>query len=253
MNNIIYILKNTVNSKVYIGQTWRTLEERKKSGYVGCPKICMAIKKYGKENFYYQVLTFCSTQEVANILEAMFIKLYDSIKNGYNICFGGTNGVMVGRKHTSEARKKISAAGTGRIFSQETRNKISEKSKLYKHTNQSKEKISKAGIGRIPHNKGMRLKNETKFKISQSLMGSKQSQETIDKRIAAQIYKFDNEQKLCDRYKNGNNMSFLAKEYKCNPATIKNCLLRNNVLIRINVPNSGQFKPGQNNKKKVAI
>lgn len=55
----IYIIKNTINNKVYIGQTSQSVDERfrehmkpstiKKRGNY---KIYNAIEKYGKENFY---------------------------------------------------------------------------------------------------------------------------------------------------------------------------------------------------------
>lgn len=46
---IIYILKNTENIKVYVGQTWKTLKDRWNNGhgYAGCPHISNAIKYYG--------------------------------------------------------------------------------------------------------------------------------------------------------------------------------------------------------------
>ena len=53
----IYLLKNNVNNKIYIGQTWaERLEDRMgKNGsqYKNSAYIYNAIKKYGAENFSY--------------------------------------------------------------------------------------------------------------------------------------------------------------------------------------------------------
>ncbi len=83
--NTIYIIKNKCNEKVYIGQTWQTLEMRWRTGYENCTHMQNAINKYGKDNFYSEVLTFCGIQETADYWEDYFIKYYDSIKNGYNM------------------------------------------------------------------------------------------------------------------------------------------------------------------------
>lgn len=65
---IIYNLKNKINDKSYIGQTSRPLKQRwaRGEGYKACLRIGYAIQKYGKDNFYYDVLLVCHTQEIAN-------------------------------------------------------------------------------------------------------------------------------------------------------------------------------------------
>src|ERR1700686_4527969 len=115
MLNTIYILKNKINDKVYIGQTWKLLKDRwnNGNGYLGSHKIERAIKKYGKDNFYYEILTFCSTQKCADIIESFFIKKYNSINNGYNITIGGVKGVMTGRKHSEKSKNKMSESHKG--------------------------------------------------------------------------------------------------------------------------------------------
>jgi dissimilatory sulfite reductase (desulfoviridin) alpha/beta subunit len=64
----IYLLKNTANSKVYVGQTWSSLEERWNNGhgYDGSRHLSYAIKKYGREKFYYEILGLASSQAVAD-------------------------------------------------------------------------------------------------------------------------------------------------------------------------------------------
>ena len=46
---IIYIVKNTINKKCYIGQTWQNLDRRfyEHKKQKKCPKLFNAINKYG--------------------------------------------------------------------------------------------------------------------------------------------------------------------------------------------------------------
>lgn len=111
--------------------------------------ISNAIEKYGKNNFYYTVLTVCSTQKIADYWEDYFIVKYDSINNGYNIKSGGSKGKLSPdtiRKistarlgthwghHTEQTKKKMSSIKTGKVCS-----------------NEHKENISKSKSGKIIH------------------------------------------------------------------------------------------------------
>lgn len=87
----IYIIKNDINNKVYIGQSLNT-EERFKDHCKPSNKdnsiIDAAIYKYGKEHFWVEVLE--SQIENYNDREKYWIKYYNSlIPNGYNILEGG--------------------------------------------------------------------------------------------------------------------------------------------------------------------
>lgn len=95
---IIYIITNKVNSRVYIGQTRKSLSERMRhhfSKYETCTKLKKAIEQYGKDNFLYNVLELVSYSEL-NDKEAFYIEKYNSIENGYNIKKG--NSKFKGRK-----------------------------------------------------------------------------------------------------------------------------------------------------------
>lgn len=90
----IYIIKNKINNKVYIGQTLRSAEERfkqhmKPSNNKKSYKIYRAINKYGSENFYYEILEENVNENIINEREIYWIDLYDSFKNGYNSNVGG--------------------------------------------------------------------------------------------------------------------------------------------------------------------
>ena len=130
--NIIYKITNSINEKVYIGQTWRSLQRRfyehKKPSQKLCIKLHNAFNKHGRDNFQIVKIASCKTQEMADLLEYHFIKKYNSIMNGYNIKTGGSIG-----RHSEESKKKMSIARKGkptpwmnnRIVSEDTRKKQS--------------------------------------------------------------------------------------------------------------------------------
>lgn len=94
----IYKVTNILNSKVYIGFTTKTVEQRLKihfykaslssEDYVSL--LHRAIKKHGKANFKIEELyTSKDIFYTLNVMEAYFIKEFDSIKIGYNLTLGG--------------------------------------------------------------------------------------------------------------------------------------------------------------------
>ena len=89
----IYIIKNTINDKVYVGQTTQSVEDRFKQ-HLKCLKsnsvqlISKAIKKYDKSNFYVEILEECLIEDL-NTKEEYYIEKYNSFGNGYNLCAGG--------------------------------------------------------------------------------------------------------------------------------------------------------------------
>ena len=108
----VYLLTNKINSKIYIGATERTLEERlldhkDKAKRIANTLLYRAINKYGIENF--EILTLYENENrdfIFNIAEPFFIKLYCSndINFGYNLTPGG-DGI---REFTPEIRLKLS-------------------------------------------------------------------------------------------------------------------------------------------------
>lgn len=96
MKGTIYIIKNTVNKKVYIGQTTMSVKERwtahmkpstakQRHTY----KLYNAIRKYGRDNFYYEILEENIDVDDLNYKEILYIEAYDSFYNGYNSTKGG--------------------------------------------------------------------------------------------------------------------------------------------------------------------
>lgn len=89
---IIYLAKNTISNKCYVGQTTRTLEQRKKEhlkntikeGY----KFGKALRKYPEASWEWSILAEVPLEEL-NDYERFFIKDLDSFKKGYNCNAGG--------------------------------------------------------------------------------------------------------------------------------------------------------------------
>ena len=82
----IYKIENLINHKCYVGQSIH-IEKRWQEHCRPSTKsvISSAIKKYGKENFSFQILEECSEQELDE-KEIFYIKKFNCIiPNGYNI------------------------------------------------------------------------------------------------------------------------------------------------------------------------
>lgn len=86
----IYIIKNDINNKVYIGQAINSEQRFKAHCRVSRDKLAidLAINKYGKEHFWYEIIE--SQIENYNEKEKYWIQYYNSLApNGYNISEGG--------------------------------------------------------------------------------------------------------------------------------------------------------------------
>lgn len=115
----IYLFKNKVNGKCYIGQAIK-LKQRIRAHWNNCSNpryenivFYKAIAKYGWENFEFSILESFRdalsgrTKYNLDQLEIKYIREYDSYNNGYNSTLGGDKGVL-GYKHTEECKKIIS-------------------------------------------------------------------------------------------------------------------------------------------------
>lgn len=118
---IIYKYTNKINNKSYIGQTVQTREQRFRNGvgYKNCPKFLNAIKKYGIENFEYEILEQNIAKEDLDEREKYWIKYYDTFSNGYNCTSGGLTSV-----HSEESKRKTSESLKGHPVSDKVREHI---------------------------------------------------------------------------------------------------------------------------------
>lgn len=86
----IYKITNTVNGKIYIGQTHRTIAERWQEHCTTThdTAINRAFKKYGLSKFSISEVEECSN-EILDEREIYWINYYNSYNNGYNSTIGG--------------------------------------------------------------------------------------------------------------------------------------------------------------------
>jgi len=114
---IIYLAKNKINKKVYVGQTIQKLERRiaqhkhlskknKSNSY-----FHNALKNYGFENFDWFILKQCECQEYLNKSEKEFISYFKSNlkENGYNLTDGGEHPIF-----NEETKRKMSISAKKR-------------------------------------------------------------------------------------------------------------------------------------------
>lgn len=91
----IYVIRNTINNKLYIGQTKLSLRTRfvghkGKSNNGSKTAIHSAMRLHGIENFQIELICECETIEEVNQKEIEYIKRFNSIVPcGYNILEGG--------------------------------------------------------------------------------------------------------------------------------------------------------------------
>lgn len=86
----IYLIYNTITTKIYVGQTIERIEDRIRKHFANETNLELALDyaKYGKDAFEIYKLAECDNSKL-NELEKYYIKLYDSFENGYNLTIGG--------------------------------------------------------------------------------------------------------------------------------------------------------------------
>lgn len=152
----VYMTTNLVNNKKYIGKHSKNSEN-----YFGSGRLLIkAIKKYGRHNFNREILSYANSKIELDDLEIYYIQKYDAIKskNFYNLNGGGTGGnCFIGysdeelkeykekmRKINKEiqsrleVKEKIGKANSGRKFTDEHKNKLSEATRIKKPSRNKK-------------------------------------------------------------------------------------------------------------------
>lgn len=142
-NYFIYMHKNKINNKIYIGITGELSPEiRWQKGYSHNKHFSSAIKKYGWDNFQHIILFQKLNKFQAEEKEKELIEFYnsDNPNYGYNLTSGGGLGVC---KHNDYSKRlmSINTSGEknpmfGKHHSEETKNKI--RKKLQSHPRTSK-------------------------------------------------------------------------------------------------------------------
>jgi hypothetical protein len=185
----IYKTTNLINKKFYIG---KHQTNNPQDNYLGSGKALLdAILKYGKENFKKEVLfeydnEASMNQKEKEIITEEFVNRPDT----YNIGIGGEGGPhFKGKTHTKDVIERIRKKLTGHPSLVEYGRKIGKLSKGRKLSQQAKENIANGKrLG-----KRLKMKDETKKKISETLKGKKNT--LISKKLIgnknAQVMKTD--------------------------------------------------------------
>ena len=117
---LIYLIRNRINGKIYIGKTAQKLEVRWKQHIRDSrhktTHFYLALRKYGPTAFELSLLSsFAESQQQLNEQEIYFIAKYRANDRaiGYNTTQGG-DGVMAGRHLSFDHRAKIGLGHKGK-------------------------------------------------------------------------------------------------------------------------------------------
>lgn len=166
MFGYIYLTKNLINGKIYIGQHKTHLKEIDKKYFGSGIHLLRAIKIYGQENFSCEILEWCETKEELDTKEKYWINFYDSTdkKIGYNISEGGTGGFTMDFSGENNPMYGVHRYGEdnpnfGNNWSESSRNQMSqtiaqngghigEKNPMYgkHHSKEAKEKMKQSKL-----------------------------------------------------------------------------------------------------------
>lgn len=166
---VVYIARNTVNNKCYVGKTVATISVRKRWHQATASRgegwsFHRAIRKHGREAFAWDVLAESNDPAELGRLEQHHIaQLKTKSPHGYNLTDGGDG--VTGR--TPEAMARIVAFHTGR-----------------KRPDITRQRLSEAMTGKQIR-LGAKLSQGTKSKIAASLTGKVLSEGTKAKIGAA--------------------------------------------------------------------
>lgn len=198
----IYLITNLENNKKYVGLTKFSIAERfyqhVKRGFL----LIEAIKKYGEDKFFIELIEEVDTAGRAYELEQYYIREYNTkVPYGYNLTDGGDG--IFGWEITEEYRQECServkqlhkekkVGMYGKNHSDETKRKMSVASKGKPKPWLIGRKLSPESIKKLRQiNLGRVLSDETRKKISENhhdvngennpMYGKKHSPETIEK------------------------------------------------------------------------
>ena len=156
----IYKITNVLNGKCYVGQSIRV--EGRVSGHLRgkghCPYLANAIKKYGRENFSWEILKCCSPWNLTK-WEQYYM---DRIHPEYNLTPAA--GSVLGIKWSDKSRRKLSKSLKGRKVDPEVVARMRETQKTSMLGNQN--------------GKGHHPSQETIEKFRQKVLGQKRSEES---------------------------------------------------------------------------
>lgn len=197
---VVYQITNLVNGHSYIGVTKHTSKKRWKQHVYAAGRreytslLHSAIRKHGAENFFVADVASCLSDP--GRVEQLVIK---SFAPEYNITCGGEFTVGRRKPHSQETRAKIRAANIGRKRSSEARANISTGKKKMML---ARPEVKSAMIARIlaggktidrekqraaaaKASKGRIWSEESRKKLSASMMGRRYAADVVERRARA--------------------------------------------------------------------
>lgn len=176
--HFLYRITNQLNGKIYIGQSndgqyrWRQHTYLARNPAKTGQRVHYAMAKYGIENFTFEVIATCISQDDANEIEAVLITQYNSLDGnfGYNSKPGaGVAG------HSESTKQKLREA---------TIKQIEEKGHPSLGKRRSEEQRAKLSHAQR-HNRKNNYTPEMREMFSRVHSGRKHPEETVQKRTAA--------------------------------------------------------------------
>lgn len=183
----VYIWYDRKRKMYYVGCHWGTEND----GYICSSNRMRDAYRRRPQDFKRKILESNINKQELHAREYAWLKLMKEDELGkryynlHNHHFGhwmtkqdksGKNHPMFGKKHTEEARRKISEAqrGRSRVFSDEHKRKLSEARKGITFSEETKQKMAEAKRGFI-------FTDEHRRKLSEARKGTSCSKETIKK------------------------------------------------------------------------
>ena len=164
----VYLVRNLVNGKGYVGRTVGSIEARRKkhedSAKQGMDALFYrALRKYGFNSFKWSVVFDDVDEDELNEFERVVIRnMKTKAPNGYNMTDGG-DGVI---NPCAELRRRWSESHRGKVYSEEHNRKISVAKRGIPRSAETRKKISESHRGKV-------LSEEHKQRISEALQGKK--------------------------------------------------------------------------------
>ena len=141
----IYKVTNTINGKIYVGK-----QTSNNKNYYGSGKLIkQSIKKYGRENFTKEIIDEVFGDVLGSETEIYWITKLNAL-DGYNLEIHGNGGEISERQRTmnSETVKKLWKDPTSIFNSPDYRKRLSDAGKKRVWTEETKQKISNGRWGK---------------------------------------------------------------------------------------------------------
>ena len=194
---IIYKITNTINGKIYVGQTTQELSKRLQghlSKHSRCSAIKSALNKYGVENFTIEQIDQADTLGELNKKEGDWIEKLNTISpNGYNLKTGGEQPRLCQESiDKANATKKLNGVRPWNEGLDKTDPRIAKYIRYGKDTH---------AYGKVGYRRGKKASEETRRKISEAQRGRVLSEKT--------------KAKMSESRKNSQHLTLVEKKIVC--------------------------------------